>query len=852
MIPNKSTPTEDDRAAVTTLSHTLTLGMTSLLVLALMMGVTGFLDDQKGQTAESELRTIGNRLANEMSHVDDFGQQGGAVTVDTDHPNFVAGSPYDARLEHGASVCDDVTEDTCIVLTVSEFDVQETIPIHNQTTLHLTSRGSGTFLIESEGSSTNTHGEFTTVDMDSRIGIGRGVEGDAIESLVDPGNNPPLALFDFKPGTPTSGSPITFDASASYDSDGTILQYSWDFDDDGTMDAVSTSPTVQHSLPPGNHNVTLEVKDDTSTVTNVTRQVDVSGLRYLGDMDDKPGNGQAVTFSVENEFPKSIEIERIMVDPRDDSIDHLDSASFYEILVDAGDDGTIEEKTATDEDLYDGGRIFALDSEVEVDPNEEARITLRDFGTGMSAKNLTVGIRYYVVGVAGTTTPNSTIINDFVGGPDITDYRLTASGKDVDLTFVSTQQLDAISVQYGGNASGTLSRVAFTESPTGLGTYEYTADVSDGKTGTFWAKMTLAESGIAESGETPLNDTAIVSGDLTWLSAGDWDAATSETGLVHASYGDHDDAEVSLGYDADTPDLVGFWPLDDDGMAADASPEGNDGTVENGPVSANGIGVSDSLKFDGSNDYVEVPNDDSIDLGDTDRLTVSAWMKADDTWEDLPLVEHRGSYSLYVNDWWWFTEPTFDVDDATAYGGEVYSDQWHHIVATYDGSTGRLYLDGSLEDTEDFGDMDGAGDPLRFAVSTAGWGTDGTDFLDGNLDEVRIYERKLSDTEVEQLWKTPTEGSLTTDAKTNSGGNLDVSSLKLQYDVSNATGETVEVRVHSDQGETSDWLSVPDGTGSIPVTGALATDTDQFRLEIRLSSSLPTHSPVVNKLALTN
>jgi uncharacterized delta-60 repeat protein len=57
------------------------------------------------------------------------------------------------------------------------------------------------------------------------------------------------------------GQPVTFDASASADPDGTVTTYAWDLDGDGHADG--TGPTITTSFPAGSHGVLLKVTDDT-------------------------------------------------------------------------------------------------------------------------------------------------------------------------------------------------------------------------------------------------------------------------------------------------------------------------------------------------------------------------------------------------------------------------------------------------------------------------------------------------------------------------------------------------------------------------------------------------------------
>ncbi|MCX8103648.1 MAG: PKD domain-containing protein [Candidatus Bipolaricaulota bacterium] len=72
----------------------------------------------------------------------------------------------------------------------------------------------------------------------------------------------PLALFVAIPTTGEAPLTVSFDASGSSDPDGTISQYEWDFDNDGTMDA--TGITVTHTYPAaGLYAAVLTVTDST-------------------------------------------------------------------------------------------------------------------------------------------------------------------------------------------------------------------------------------------------------------------------------------------------------------------------------------------------------------------------------------------------------------------------------------------------------------------------------------------------------------------------------------------------------------------------------------------------------------
>ena len=78
-----------------------------------------------------------------------------------------------------------------------------------------------------------------------------------------PPNVPPVASFK-APGTAPKGKTVTLDASGSYDPDGKIVDYSWDLDGDGAMDASSgTTSTLRHAFSSaGTYYLTVRVTDD--------------------------------------------------------------------------------------------------------------------------------------------------------------------------------------------------------------------------------------------------------------------------------------------------------------------------------------------------------------------------------------------------------------------------------------------------------------------------------------------------------------------------------------------------------------------------------------------------------------
>jgi len=202
---------------------------------------------------------------------------------------------------------------------------------------------------------------------------------------------------------------------------------------------------------------------------------------------------------------------------------------------------------------------------------------------------------------------------------------------------------------------------------------------------------------------------------------------------------------------AQDPNLVGWWKLDDGSgtFAFDTTDYWNDGTLRGGPRWVAGR-IGGALDLDGTNDYVDCGNDESVNI--TGQITLSVWIKAraagnnahqhyvgkgnnsycikQNSWNNIEVV-------IYIGGW---KVATFPVDDS-------FNDVWHHLAGTYDGSQIKIYLDGELQATTDqTGAIATNADPVRIGTRDGGqW------FYNGLIDDVRIYSRPLSAVEIKKL-----------------------------------------------------------------------------------------------------
>ena len=116
-------------------------------------------------------------------------------------------------------------------------------------------------------------GTYTvTLTVTDDAGASDSVSLEITVGVPQPGNQPPTAAFTFTPSAPVAGSLVSFDASASADPDGTIVQYAWTFGDGSTGSGATASHTYGTT---GTYTVTLTVIDDDGASDSVSLGVTV-------------------------------------------------------------------------------------------------------------------------------------------------------------------------------------------------------------------------------------------------------------------------------------------------------------------------------------------------------------------------------------------------------------------------------------------------------------------------------------------------------------------------------------------------------------------------------------------------
>jgi len=200
----------------------------------------------------------------------------------------------------------------------------------------------------------------------------------------------------------------------------------------------------------------------------------------------------------------------------------------------------------------------------------------------------------------------------------------------------------------------------------------------------------------------------------------------------------------------------GSWKFDENSgaTAADASGNSNTGTLSSGATWTTGQSGA-ATNLDGVDDYVQEGAQSSLVL--TNAGTLSAWIYPTGAGSHATfggiIVNKEGEYELAR-----FTDGTIQWAFANTNPGWNWVNtgyvaplnQWTHVAVTYDGGVVKTYINGALfhtyAGTGAIGDVDNSQNDFRVGGRQAA-----SHNFRGRIDEVRVYNRALSASEVTTL-----------------------------------------------------------------------------------------------------
>jgi hypothetical protein len=252
----------------------------------------------------------------------------------------------------------------------------------------------------------------------------------------------------------------------------------------------------------------------------------------------------------------------------------------------------------------------------------------------------------------------------------------------------------------------------------------------------------------------------------TWRWKGNIDDARAYSRALSAS----EITDLYNGKEVSTEGLVGWWAMNEgeNGTCTggtdvcDLSGNANHGT-NNGATWIDGRGPTfeqvdktQALNFNGVSDRVVIPNNVNITFT-TEDFSLEGWIKLSKK-NDIMFFLEKGEY--IVNGWEFavwntnklkfrtYQQGAFQEQDAKTL---LNTDVWYHVVAVRSGSSVKLYLNG----------IDDTGTPVTMtnpAINNTemriGTRYNGNYSFNGQIDDVRIYNRALRPEEIRYLYET--------------------------------------------------------------------------------------------------
>jgi len=258
------------------------------------------------------------------------------------------------------------------------------------------------------------------------------------------------------------------------------------------------------------------------------------------------------------------------------------------------------------------------------------------------------------------------------------------------------------------------------------------------------------------------------------------------------------------------PNPVAYFPFS--GSAQDASGNGFHGTVHGATLDADRFGNPNSAyRFNAAQKhYIEVPVETDSKLDIKGAISVSVWVKPNEPLVADQSILNRSNYTSKTNfylslgangliDW-------ECVKNFQTHPDVVASGTWTHVMVTQDGQssspTTNIYINGNKVSASPHQDGSPGNPASPLIIGLTNFGPVGLHAFDGVIDDIRIYDRELSEAEVDIL------------ALETCGPSVLFSMNGTQF----STGQVLEVHARllnlcaATTVEAKFWIQAPDGT----------------------------------------
>lgn len=223
--------------------------------------------------------------------------------------------------------------------------------------------------------------------------------------------------------------------------------------------------------------------------------------------------------------------------------------------------------------------------------------------------------------------------------------------------------------------------------------------------------------------------------------------------------------------------LVAYWRFDrdisgDGGTVKDYSGNSREPVAKNNVVTgSNGVFSTDAFQYDNTNKQHLLLEDGNVSDVDFSSYSVNVWFRSEGGADDLATITSKSVGSTDKRTWilWFDDGSTYFTDGSLTWravgkddstqeidiedNSQDYRDgEWHMVTMVYKANDeGRLYVDGEFYDNQSVSQAATNASNIDIAVGGDPEDTDGR-YFKGDIDEHRIYDRPLTESEVEQLY----------------------------------------------------------------------------------------------------
>jgi hypothetical protein len=213
-----------------------------------------------------------------------------------------------------------------------------------------------------------------------------------------------------------------------------------------------------------------------------------------------------------------------------------------------------------------------------------------------------------------------------------------------------------------------------------------------------------------------------------------------------------------IGYASLSDGLVAYYPFN--GNANDESGNGNNGTVHGATLTADRFGNANrAYAFNGIDEYIEASQSQSLD-STTNKLSISVWIKSDHNFQYGsggilwygPLLNLTYALSIGTNyKLNFYTNWNSSPSDGVYISNPLSESTWYHVGFVFNSGQANAYINGSLTTSTIFdnvvlplhaGRIFRIGDDYGFR----------SEIWSGVIDDIRIYNRALSASEIQTLY----------------------------------------------------------------------------------------------------